>query len=54
MPNIPHDVSKGVHNIPFSKVVYIEQSDFKEVGIAVVEIIVYEWTDRRQIISIED
>lgn len=30
VPNIPHDLSKGVHKIPFDRVVYIEQSDFKE------------------------
>jgi len=31
VPNIPHDPSKGEHKIPFDRVVYIEQSDHKEV-----------------------
>jgi len=32
VPNIPHDTSKGVHSIPFDHVIYIDQSDFREVG----------------------
>ena len=32
MPNIPHDTSKGVHSVPFDRVIYIDQSDFREVG----------------------
>ena len=31
VPNIPHDPGQGVHHVPFDKVIYIEQSDFKEV-----------------------
>ena len=32
VPNIPHDTSKGVHSVPFDRVIYIDQSDFREVG----------------------
>ena len=32
MPNIPLDASKAVHSIPFDRVIYIDQSDFREVG----------------------
>lgn len=31
VPNFPADPSKGTHKVTFSNVVYIEQSDFKEV-----------------------
>lgn len=30
VPNIPPDNSKGSHNIPFDRVLYIEQTDFRE------------------------
>lgn len=31
VPNHPMDPSKGTHEVPFSRVVYIERSDFREV-----------------------
>jgi len=30
-PNIPRDPSKGTHKVSFDRVIYIEQSDFREV-----------------------
>jgi glutaminyl-tRNA synthetase len=36
VPNFPADEAKGFHEIPFSNVVYIEESDFREVGIVIV------------------
>lgn len=30
VPNFPNDASKGVHQVTFDKIVYIERSDFKE------------------------
>ena len=32
VPDFPADESKGSHRVPFEKTVYIEQSDFREVG----------------------
>ena len=32
VPNIPNDASKGVHKVPFDRVMYIDQSDFREVS----------------------
>ena len=31
IPIIPHDSSKGVRQVAFTSVIYIEQSDFSEV-----------------------
>ena len=31
VPNFPNDPKLGSHSVPFSKEIYIEQSDFKEV-----------------------
>ncbi|KAF7249957.1 Glutamine--tRNA ligase [Varanus komodoensis] len=31
VPNFPADETKGVHKVPFQPIVYIEQSDFREV-----------------------
>ncbi|XP_065911803.1 glutamine--tRNA ligase-like [Dysidea avara] len=30
VPNIPHDPGQGVHRVPFDRIIYIEQSDFKK------------------------
>jgi len=30
VPNIPNDQNSGVHTVPFSRVIYIEKSDFRE------------------------
>jgi len=32
IPNFPADESKGFHNIPYSKTLFIEKSDFREVS----------------------
>ena len=32
VPNVPKDPSRGEHAIPFTKVVYIEKADFREVS----------------------
>lgn len=32
VPNFPADESRGFHKVPFQSVVYIEESDFKEVS----------------------
>ena len=56
MPNIPHDLGKGEHKIPFERVVYIEQSDYKEVhNVVMVGRIRNKQADRMlRIISTED
>ena len=36
VPNVPKDPSRGEHTIPFTKVVYIERADFREVSSCVV------------------
>ena len=32
VPNIPLDASKGTHQVPFGRTIYIERTDFREVG----------------------
>lgn len=32
VPNFPADERRGSHEVPFTKVIFIEQSDFKEVS----------------------
>ena len=32
VPNIPLDASKGTHQVPFGQTIYIERTDFREVG----------------------
>lgn len=34
VPNFPADESKGSHVVPFSKTIFIEQSDFREVRVS--------------------
>jgi hypothetical protein len=36
VPNFPSDPKKGTHTIPFSGVIYIERSDFREEDIKVL------------------
>ena len=31
VPNFPADESKGFHDVPFDKILYIERDDFREV-----------------------
>jgi glutaminyl-tRNA synthetase len=38
VPNFPADEAKGFHEVPFSSIVYIEQSDFREVGVLIVNV----------------
>ena len=33
VPNFPADESKGFHEVPFTKVIYIEKEDFREVSL---------------------
>ncbi|ELU08311.1 hypothetical protein CAPTEDRAFT_221989 [Capitella teleta] len=33
VPNFPADEKKGFHKVPFSDVIYIEQNDFRELGV---------------------
>jgi len=36
VPDFPADEARGSHTIPFNKTVYIERSDFREVGLGYV------------------
>jgi glutaminyl-tRNA synthetase len=35
VPDFPNDPQRGTHSVPFSKVIYIERSDFREEDIKV-------------------
>ena len=36
VPNFPADESKGFHQVPIDNVIYIEQSDFREVRVKII------------------